>query len=70
MTLHSASIFATDKGIPTLQVTPSERREEQPELTEEELILASAVLYGFSLTDKLWCEFISLVDVIRAELKV
>ncbi|KAK1232481.1 hypothetical protein PQX77_004383 [Marasmius sp. AFHP31] len=31
--------------------------EEKPELTEEELLLTSPVVYGFSLTDKMWLEF-------------
>lgn len=29
----------------------------EPELSNQELMLASPVVYGFSLTEKQWCEF-------------
>ncbi|KAL0571467.1 hypothetical protein V5O48_010503 [Marasmius crinis-equi] len=36
---------------------PNDRVEEKPDLSEEELLLTSTVVYGFSLTDKMWLEF-------------
>jgi hypothetical protein len=39
-----------------LQVENTNRRE-RPQLTEEELLITSPVLMGFSLSDKLWLEF-------------
>lgn len=29
----------------------------EPELSYQELMLASPIIYGFSLTEKQWCEF-------------
>src|ERR1700685_571430 len=36
---------------------------EKPELTPEELLIASPVLMGFSLSDKLWCEYICHAEI-------
>lgn len=38
-----------------LQVESNPQRE-KPELTDDELLITSPVLMGFSLADKLWCE--------------
>ncbi|KAI0672088.1 P-loop containing nucleoside triphosphate hydrolase protein [Trametes maxima] len=46
----------TDSAVPTFQIRSRVPRDEV-ELTEDELMLAPAVLYGFSLTDKTWLEF-------------
>ena len=37
------------------------RSKTDDELTEEELMLASPVLYGFSLSDKIWRESRSVI---------
>jgi hypothetical protein len=29
------------------------------ELSEEQLLMASPLLHGFSLSDKVWCEYVS-----------
>ncbi|CAL1710252.1 unnamed protein product [Somion occarium] len=53
-----------NRGIPTLKVQGSS--EEAVEATEEELLLASPVVYGFSLSDKIWLEFnVELVQPIQ-----
>lgn len=52
---HSTAVVDSFAHIP-LQVENSAKRE-RPELTEEELLIASPVLMGFSLADKLWCEY-------------
>lgn len=42
---------------PTLMNAESNKlKPEEEELSDEELMLASPVLYGFSLSDKLWCK--------------
>ncbi|TBU30370.1 P-loop containing nucleoside triphosphate hydrolase protein [Dichomitus squalens] len=43
-------------GVPMLDVRTKHQEEEAP-LTDEEYILASPILYGFSLSDKVWFEF-------------
>ncbi|OBZ76844.1 ATPase family AAA domain-containing protein 3B [Grifola frondosa] len=42
--------------VPTLQVRTKTQRLDT-ELTEDELLLTPAVVYGFSLSDKIWLEF-------------
>ena len=43
-------------NVPTLEIRTKHQEEEAP-LTDEELLLASPILYGFSLSDKIWCEY-------------
>lgn len=43
----SIPLLATENYVPSSMA----------ELTDDELILAIPILYGFSLSDKLWCEF-------------
>ncbi|KAI0922719.1 hypothetical protein AcV5_009616 [Taiwanofungus camphoratus] len=43
--------------IPTLRVRSKTPGEDMLELTDDELILTSPVVYGFSLSDKIWLEF-------------
>ena len=43
-------------GVPMLDVR-TKYPEEQTPLKDEELILASPILYGFSLSDKVWRTF-------------
>ncbi|KAL6304715.1 P-loop containing nucleoside triphosphate hydrolase protein [Sparassis latifolia] len=45
-----------NRGIPALRVQ-SKTQPKQEELTEDEIILTSPVVYGFSLSDKIWLEF-------------
>ncbi|KAI0752549.1 P-loop containing nucleoside triphosphate hydrolase protein [Daedaleopsis nitida] len=45
-----------EDGVPTLEIRNKHPIEEAT-LTDEELMLASPVLYGFSLSDKIWLEF-------------
>ncbi|THG95113.1 hypothetical protein EW026_g6481 [Hermanssonia centrifuga] len=57
---YDPSIHSVDpnRGIPTLRVQMKvAEEEEETALTEDELILAPAILYGFSLADKMWLEF-------------
>ncbi|KIP01325.1 hypothetical protein PHLGIDRAFT_131296, partial [Phlebiopsis gigantea 11061_1 CR5-6] len=45
-------------GIPTVMNAESNKlKPAEEELSDEELLLASPVLYGFSLADKIWLEF-------------
>jgi hypothetical protein len=37
---------------------------ENPELSAEDLLITSPVLMGFSLSDKLWCEYLSYKTMI------
>ncbi|KAI1788460.1 P-loop containing nucleoside triphosphate hydrolase protein [Ganoderma leucocontextum] len=47
-----------DDGVPMLDVrTKHKDEEEEVPLKDEDLILASPILYGFSLSDKIWLEF-------------
>ena len=46
----------TDRGIPTLRVQGARQKSIDVEITEDELLLASPVVYGFSLSDKIWCK--------------
>lgn len=44
-----------DRGVPTLSVQANTTvKSVEQELSEEELLLTSPVLYGFSLSDKIW----------------
>nr|VWO96862.1 MSP1 protein-like protein [Ganoderma boninense] len=43
-------------GIPMLDVRTKHQEEEVP-MKDEDLILASPIVYGFSLSDKIWLEF-------------
>ncbi|OCH86746.1 P-loop containing nucleoside triphosphate hydrolase protein [Obba rivulosa] len=45
-----------NRNVPTLRVQ-GKTQTEVTEITEDELILASPIVYGFSLSDKLWLEF-------------
>ncbi|KAI1792718.1 P-loop containing nucleoside triphosphate hydrolase protein [Ganoderma leucocontextum] len=45
-----------DDPVPVLDIRSKHQVQETP-LTDEELILASPILYGFSLSDKIWLEF-------------
>ncbi len=56
----SSNQNATD-NVPTLDVGSKRKAPvDEVSLTEEELILASPIVYGFSLSDKIWRA--SLVD--------
>ncbi|KAH8080729.1 P-loop containing nucleoside triphosphate hydrolase protein [Cristinia sonorae] len=47
-----------NRGIPTLRVQVATQQEEEvKEMTDDELMLTSPTVYGFSLADKLWLEF-------------
>ncbi|THH32852.1 hypothetical protein EUX98_g1320 [Antrodiella citrinella] len=46
-----------NRGIPTLRVQVTSQKEEAKEMTEDELMLTSPTVYGFSLADKMWLEF-------------
>ncbi|KAI0340295.1 P-loop containing nucleoside triphosphate hydrolase protein [Trametopsis cervina] len=46
-----------NRDIPTLHVSKVNQDETTVELTDNELLLASPTVYGFSLSDKLWLEF-------------
>jgi hypothetical protein len=46
-----------------LQVENKNKRE-KPDLTEDELLIASPILVGFSLADKLWCKHFCHVSTI------
>ncbi|KAJ8473066.1 hypothetical protein ONZ51_g8110 [Trametes cubensis] len=52
---YSQQSMANDT-VPVLQVRPRAHRREEP-TSEEDLIIAPSVVYGFSLTDKMWLEF-------------
>lgn len=56
---HSASATPDEDESPSSHI-PLQREatqiQEYSEPTEEDLLIATAVLYGFSLTDKLWLE--------------
>ncbi|TFK80871.1 P-loop containing nucleoside triphosphate hydrolase protein [Polyporus arcularius HHB13444] len=53
----SSNQNATD-NVPTLDVGSKRKAPaDEVSLTEEELILASPIVYGFSLSDKIWLEF-------------
>ena len=41
--------------VPTLEVR-AKHQEEEPPLMDEDLLLASPIVYGFSLADKIWCK--------------
>lgn len=43
-----------DRGIPTLRVQGARQKTEALEITDEELLLSSPIVYGFSLSDKIW----------------
>ncbi|RPD60635.1 P-loop containing nucleoside triphosphate hydrolase protein [Lentinus tigrinus ALCF2SS1-6] len=45
-------------NVPTLDVSSKRKAaEDEVSLTDEELMLASPIVYGFSLSDKIWLEF-------------
>ena len=59
-------------NVPTLEIR-TRRPEEETPLTDEELLLASPILYGFSLSDKIWrtspiypCHEVALSDMHNA----
>ena len=54
--LHVTNQTMTDRGIPTLRVQGARQKSIDVEITEDELLLASPVVYGFSLSDKIWCK--------------
>ena len=51
-------------GIPMLDVRTKHQEEEVP-MKDEDLILASPILYGFSLSDKIWCMSFHTSQVFR-----
>ncbi len=51
----SSTFVQTDSAVPTFQ-TRSKIPRETNELTEDELVLTSPIVYGFSLADKTWRE--------------
>ncbi|KAF8587999.1 P-loop containing nucleoside triphosphate hydrolase protein [Ramaria rubella] len=55
MILSPGGVHHGRDTIPLLQ--NNERKRAMQELTEEELLLVSPIVYGFSLADKLWLEF-------------
>ena len=46
--------FDQHGDVQALEVRTKHHDEEAP-LTDEELLLASPIVYGFSLSDKIWC---------------
>lgn len=48
---HPRKFGASQANTQKIDKTP------EPELSNQELMLASPVVYGFSLTEKQWCEF-------------
>jgi hypothetical protein len=58
--IRASDAFYADRGVPTLRVTkPTEDIEST--LNEEDFLLSSPTLYGFSLADKLWRKWLSTV---------
>ena len=44
-----------NEKVPTLNISRKRKTpEEESSLTDEELMLASPIVYGFSLSDKIW----------------
>ena len=52
---------SADDGVPTLEVHMKHQSDEEKPLSDEELILTSPILYGFSLSDKIWCMYYCVV---------
>lgn len=58
--LHCAShklLPDSDNGVPTLRLQKTIEAERNEWISDEELLLASPIVYGFSLSDKIWCEY-------------
>jgi hypothetical protein len=65
-TIHLFKTFRdTYNGFDVAAVVQSEQREDETmgaELTDEDLMLASTTVYGFSFSDKTWCKLNSPLE--------
>ena len=53
----------SEDNVPTLEIR-TKHQEEEMALGDDDLLLASPIVYGFSLSDKIWCGYPSFFRVV------